>query len=176
MKNLIFIVFFLVHLMCLGQTKKVTLTNASLKDPQFYPRNYTLTVQCDTVVVYNKPQYDHYNRIIDSTLMKYKSLEGDYDAIIQLNKEALAKVTEETKDLITKINTSVDSAGAILVKTKQNLDSATGSLKAANDNLTAAKTLLDQERKDKRRKLAAFGAGGFLVGVLATSLLFVSGR
>lgn len=171
MRNLICVCLLIMYASSFGQSKTIALTKDNLKKAQIYPRNTSLSVQCDSVVVFNKTQYDDYVKLKNQALSYYQNLALNCDTIVGLNNKALSDVTSTAKSLIGDISTSVDSAGVILVKTKENLDIAIHNLNVASDNLKATKDLIEAEKKDKWKKPLVWGASGLLVGMLGTMVL-----
>ncbi|PBQ30563.1 hypothetical protein CNR22_01845 [Sphingobacteriaceae bacterium] len=175
MKNILIILFVLTKLSGFGQTKVIILTKENLKKAQTFPKNHSLTILCDSgVVVFEKTRYDEFSKLTRENIKHLESLAANNDSIAQLNLKALADVTAITKALIQNVNTSVDSASVILISTRENLSGTINNLNAANANLKETQAILEREKKEKWKKLVSWGAGGFLVGVLGTVIIFTS--
>jgi hypothetical protein len=141
----------------------------------------TIVVNCDTVFLLNKTTYTFYrNQVkkISTTDPKLKEFLLSQAQLINLYEHRIVDTQKQYAELrksydenLTKSSLLIENSNADLTKIKSSLTKAQNNVTAAQDSIAIVKSVLVKEKARIKKNNLKWGAGGVILGVLATLVL-----
>lgn len=178
--SLIIILLATTALLAQGQSQKLC-DNKGYSAIKYY-KSEIIQVTCDTVYLINTTAY----KLFDQVFRNHKASNSDMKRLVNLYDYSKTmyenRIEEQNKEynaLKISFDSLINNSQTLLTETSISLSGISKSLTRIDQSIQNAtigieetKTLIRSEMKNSYKQKLKFGAGGFIIGIAATSLIF----